>query len=291
MKEKIFDKRNCIIVGCILITCLGIGSMFDYSISQTLYRPDSIFGMILASYGQLPAMLCFSISGTLIMKLNQSKKKSIQIVCYGIGGLLNIFAILGVVLDPMLYIPNMSLWLSVIIACILILIADVAIWKLSEGADAKDMKTFICILLGVFLIEIIFINIVKIPWARPRMRMISSQPEALFQPWWVIGNQMKDQLMVLGVAAEEFKSFPSGHSGNAACAIMLGLIPMISARLKGKETILFWIGFGFAITVACSRIIMGAHFLSDVTIGISITFIVECSFVYYFIKRKNKQKT
>ena len=39
------------------------------------------------------------------------------------------------------------------------------------------------------------------------MRMIVQQPFASFQPWWIIGSDMKNHLMALGVAAEEFKSF------------------------------------------------------------------------------------
>ena len=48
---------------------------------------------------------------------------------------------------------------------------------------------------------------------------------------------MKNYLMALGVAAEEFKSFPSGHTGNAACAILLVILPLVCQKLKGKENI------------------------------------------------------
>lgn len=277
-------------IGGILLVCLLVGTFYDYSLAQMIYQPQSIFGILFASYGQLPAMLCFSIAGILIIKMNRSKHKMAKVISYLGGGLLNILAILGIVMDPMLYIPHMSLPLSVMIAIFIVAICDVGIWKCSEGAQRKDIKTLVAILLGVILIEIIFINIVKIPWARPRMRLLVEHPEVIFQPWYVIGNQMKEHFMALGIAGEEFKSFPSGHSGNAACAMLIGLLPLICSKLKGKETLLLGLGFGFTCIVACSRMIMGAHFLSDVTIGITITFLVECSLVYLLIQKNKKIK-
>ncbi|MEG0367511.1 MAG: phosphatase PAP2 family protein, partial [Coprobacillus sp.] len=102
--------------------------------------------------------------------------------------------------------------------------------------------------------------------------------------WWVIGSTMKDHLLSLGVAAEEFKSFPSGHSGNAACAMLLCVLPLLSAKLKGKENILFFIGLTFTIVVAISRIIMGAHFLTDVTVGIGLTLLIEAVLINIIFK-------
>ena len=118
------------------------------------------------------------------------------------------------------------------------------------------------------------------------MRMIVQQPFASFQPWWIIGSDMKNHLMALGVAAEEFKSFPSGHTGNAACAILLVILPLVCQKLKGKENILFFIGIIFTLIVAFSRIIMGAHFLTDVTIGMSVTLIIEMLLIHILWKKE-----
>lgn len=79
----------------------------------------------------------------------------------------------------------------------------------------------------------------------------------------------------MGIVSEEFKSFPSGHAANAAIMILLGSLSLLDEKFKGKKDLLFFIGFGFALVVAFSRIVAGAHFLSDVTIGILITFLFE----------------
>lgn len=284
-KEKIFQKKYCLFIICVLAGLMVIGSFYDYQISLKLYDPSRLFGILFASYGQLPAMLCMSISGLLLIKIANPIKKVKFILSYIFGGLLHVFAVLAITMDPMLYIQDMKLAISVIIAIILVGIVDVVIWKLVQDTEPKKLKKMIILLLTTMFLEIIIINLIKIPWGRPRMRMISQQSQAMFQPWWVIGSERKEQLMAIGIAAEEFKSFPSGHTGNAACAILLGTLPFISARLKGKETLLFFIGVVMTMIVAFSRIIMGAHFLSDVTVGMSVTFIIEMIMVYYILKR------
>lgn len=284
-----FTKKNGIILGAFLLACLVIGSVFDYQISSLLFNPHSYFGMLFASYGQLPAMLCFSVSGLLLIRVKKPTMIS-RLLCITGFVLLTSFAVLGITLDPMLYIPNMPLGISALIAVCIVILTDGLIWKYSASADRKQIKIFILVLLGTILTEIILINIIKIPWSRPRMRMIAIQPQAAFQPWWVIGSDMKDHLLTLGVAAEEFKSFPSGHSGNAACAMLLCVLPLITQQCKGKETVLFMIGVLFMLIVAFSRIIMGAHFLSDVTVGMSITFIIENILVYVLVKRNKELK-
>ena len=283
---KIFEKKNCLLIGGLLCILMVIGSFFDFQISMQLFNIDSLFGMLLASYGQLPAMLCVSVAGMLLIKISKGQKKVVVILSYLFGILFNIFAIMGITMDPMLYIPHMSIVLSVMIAMIIVGVIDFIMWKLTQNADSQQVKKVIILFLGVMFLEIIIINIIKIPWGRPRMRMITAQNQ-VFQPWWVIGSSMKDHLMSLGIAAEEFKSFPSGHSANAACAMMLGVLPVICQKLKGKENLLSFIGIMLTLTVAFSRIIMGAHFLTDVTVGISVTFLIEVIFVHLLWKRKD----
>ncbi len=283
---KIFEKRSCLLIGGLLCILMVIGSFFDFQISTQLFNIDSLFGMLLASYGQLPAMLCVSVAGMLLIKISKGQKKIVVILSYLFGILFNIFAIMGITMDPMLYIPHMSIVLSVMIAVIIVGVIDFIMWKLTQNANRQQVKRVIILFLGVMFLEIIIINIIKIPWGRPRMRMITAQNQ-VFQPWWVIGSDMKEQLMSLGIAAEEFKSFPSGHSANAACAMMLGVLPVICQKLKGKENILSFIGIVLTLTVAFSRIIMGAHFLTDVTVGMSVTFLIEIIFVNLLWKRKD----
>lgn len=273
MKSFKLDRFK-LLVGSVLVIGLLIGTFYDYQISQALYHPNAI-GIFFASYGQLPAMLTIAMGSVLLIQTADKSKKLTWWISMILGGVFTLLAILGIAMDPMLYMESMPAILSGIIAAFLVLLTDYFFLKAIKGTAQHVKKQVMVVMLATVFLELILINLVKIPWGRPRMRLIAVQSEASFQPWWVIGSDMKQHLMALGVAAEEFKSFPSGHSGNAACAMLLGVLPLLCPRLKGKETMLFLIGALFTIVVAGSRIMMGAHFLSDVVVGISITFMIE----------------
>lgn len=271
---KTGNKKICIGIFIILFICLFIGSFYDYQISSAVFNPNSKIGIFFASYGQLPAMLSLAIGGTLMIRI-ANKNKKITFVLSIIGGaLLNLLAVMGITMDPLLYMKSMPWFISLVIAIGLVMIADLFVCQMSNGADKRDMKRLTILLITVVFAELILINIVKVPWGRPRMRLLAINSEATFQPWWVIGSTMKEHLTAMGVAAEEFKSFPSGHSGNAACAILFSVFPLVFPKLKGKGKSFFITGLIFTILVAASRIVMGAHFLSDVTVGISISFVI-----------------
>lgn len=286
---KIFEKRNLLIV-CACLTCfMIIGTFFDYQISSVLFNPKSLFGLLFAGYGQLPAMLCMSISGALLINVVHTSGLVKKILGYFFGALLSIFAVMMITVDPLINIKGMSLWLSLIIALVIVLGTDAFVLKIAKKANRQDVIKVIILLIATMFLNMLIINMIKVPWGRPRMRMISVTPEAYFQPWWIIGSQAKEYFMALGVASEEFKSFPSGHSGNAACAMLVTVLPLLNSRLKGKENLLFFGGFAFTLIVAFSRIIMGAHFLTDITVGISITFFVEVVMIWILWKRGLKQ--
>ena len=72
----------------------------------------------------------------------------------------------------------------------------------------------------------------------------------------------------MGMPSDIYKSFPSGHTSAAAMAIVFGLVPH-ALGVEKKSTISWvWIAsIAFPVLVAVSRMVVGAHFLSDVTIG------------------------
>ena len=102
------------------------------------------------------------------------------------------------------------------------------------------------------------------------MRLVAADPRACFMPWWQPGQTLRNELVAAGVAAEEFKSFPSGHTANASALMLLSLLPCIRPALAKKRGLLFGIGFGWTCLVALSRVIMGAHYLTDTAVGFGI---------------------
>lgn len=287
MLEKTgFSKRNVGILFAILCGCLLLGSFFDYQISSSVYHGEFLLGQICASYGQYPATIAMSIGGTLLIYVCEKRMKCTTILAFLAGILLEAMAIMMAIMDPVLYLKDMPILVIVLIAFIILLTANYAMLKWVKDASREEIKTLIKFILFVVIVQIFVINMIKIPWGRPRMRMIAVTPEAYFQPWWVIGSGLKESLTAIGVASEEFKSFPSGHTGCAACILLISVLPMLNEKARGKENLLFWIGVVFAFGIAISRIFMGAHFLSDVTIGFTVTLLVEILACRIFLKSK-----
>lgn len=133
----------------------------------------------------------------------------------------------------------------------------------------------------------LLINIIKVPWGRARMRLIASTGNAsYFTPWWKAGSSLKNQLVAEGVSSDEFRSFPSGHTACAACAMLAALLPTVSKRFRGKEKRLGLSGALWTAIVAFSRLRMGAHFLTDVTMAWLVTLGLTVLGVYLFYFNK-----
>lgn len=271
MNRHAFTKQKIIIISCFLLAGLLVGSFYDYQISCALFNEQSFFGKIFASYGQLPVTLGNAVIGFILIYVAERKLKIKTILAYVLAILLYAQALMMAVMEPMMYL-HLAAPVAVILAIAEIVLTSYVTSRLAKDVDKKDLAHFAGFLAFVIFGQLILINLIKPLAARPRMRMIAKTPEASFQPWWVFGSEMKQTLMAsLGIASEEFKSFPSGHAGCAAVALAYCLVPYV--RQKGSSEKWFYVGLAFALIVMFSRIIMGAHFLSDVTIGFGVSMI------------------
>ena len=72
----------------------------------------------------------------------------------------------------------------------------------------------------------------------------------------------------MGIDWNDFRSFPSGHALQSM-GLIFALPPLAEVYdcLKDKKTVLFAAGTVFGVLVCFSRMVMGAHFLSDVSMG------------------------
>lgn len=111
--------------------------------------------------------------------------------------------------------------------------------------------------------EVIIISLVKMGWSRSRVRMLVIHPEYFFNPWWILGSADEGEALARGISSEEFKSFPSGHTANAA--VLPYLLPILAWMSERGRNL---------IRPAASRIGVGAHFLTDVTAGTIVSFLI-----------------
>ena len=274
---KLYSHRQLFIFLFVIISLMLLGSFFDYQISLKLYDAKHMFGILLSAYGQLPAMLCLIGGGGLLMKdvFDRQTRKETFIITFIFVFILNLFVFVMLSFDTLKYIPQMPLSIAVIISLFIIITVNIVIFRLCENKDHDTLQKIAWFLILTPILTLLVVNIIKIFWQRPRMRFISTHPEISFQPWWMIGNSLKEPLSMQGIPADEFKSFPSAHTACAACCFTTGVLLLLNKRFEGKGYLLFSISFIFTLMVGLSRIVAGAHFLSDITCGMAISFFIQ----------------
>lgn len=260
---------GAIVAALILI---ALGSFVDYPLSSALYDSSNPFAMFFAAYGAIPAPLGCVAAGTLFL-CGRSREQQLRGALQGAGGLLLLLS--GTALTcfvPTRYLP-VSPALLAGIGLVLSAGTVLIVRRLAKGADRAVINRVALAILLVILCELLVVNLIKVCWGRPRMRLVVSHPEAYFFPWWRRGTALKAPLTAAGVGADEFKSFPSAHTANAATLLLLGLVPYLKPSLQRYRKVLVAFGFGWTAVVALSRIMLGAHYLTDTAVGFLICFL------------------
>ncbi len=237
------------------IVLFVFATFYDFQISSSLLNQNSIFGVIMAGYGIWPAIIGLMVYSFYINKVVNYLGYVVLIILYFISIYFAMHN--GVNLNPYLVgIINIFIY---IIPAYLFFIK----YKDVEDFDEKILAVFLIVVL-----QYIVITIIKNLWLRPRMRLLMSS-DYKFLPWYqrgIILNGLSDIDLIL--------SFPSGHTASAATILSFFFF---NNSKKNQIICVIWI-----ILVALSRIIVGAHFLSDVVMGSFICFIIVNLIKFYF---------
>ena len=136
----------------------------------------------------------------------------------------------------------------------------------------------------------ILIMIIKDPVGRMRFRAINSTLGAGlieggqvkgYTQWFVSNGQPSKDILNMFMdtygVKDPFKSFPSGHTCSAGTVYVLIMIPTLfgfKEQNKKGATLACWIvPILYTALVAISRIMVGAHYMSDVTFGGTLSFV------------------
>lgn len=135
-------------------------------------------------------------------------------------------------------------------------------------------------LVGYYLIDRGNIGkyVIKDCMGRMRFREMTD-PLVQFTRWYIITDR--------GGFDNVYASFPSGHTMNSAAVILLTMLPTFLPELKVRENLLKGIAYVWIIVVGCSRVVMGAHFASDVTVGALIS-LALFDIISNLVKRQRK---
>ncbi len=169
---------------------------------------------------------------------------------------------------------------EVLVALFMSVIATLAGKNFKDETLKKLLKFVIAFILTAIVANVI-VAIVKVPVGRMRYRaMNSTAGQAMggfdnFTRWYIMtGNNDIYDSKALFEVSDAFKSFPSGHTCAAGmCYGLIMLKDVLEIKNKWQKLGIYLATVTFTGIVAISRIVVGAHFFSDVLIGGTLSFV------------------
>ena len=285
--EFVMKKRFhlLIIIGILLVGFI-IGSFLDYKIDAALFNENNAFGLIMASFGVYPCYAGLAFIGGGFLETTLKRKEmhiALKIVCFALSALAYGMAIYlcGKELPSVngYDVPQLA-WLSYLICAVIFGGVYVLAFFVCKKGDQKQLWNILLVMTVIFVFALLPAGFaIKLVIHRPRYRFVVREDPSLYKNWWemfptykeLIGQTFSGHV----VSKEEFKSFPSGHSGTGMImAMFLPYAAIYFPKLKGKETLLFYIGAAYGFLMMFSRMLVGAHFLTDTCMGSLIVMVV-----------------
>ena len=282
----------------VFVILLTVAGLFDLQISQGLYNENSFFGWFFAYLGD--GIGYFMMLIAMVILINCTDRRGTRPYLWWIAAA-GVFAAVFVNLywfsEAFFREEIAHAW--VYAGAIALFFTPIIIW-LTDKIDKDLMKKLA--LFALFIILVVGISQVitqglKLIWCRLRFRNMVDG--AGFTPWWHpnLTKAGREHLIAAGsyLPEDAFKSFPSGHTASAATLFSLIILPYIFKDKMPKWGVIMCYVIPWTVTavIALSRIVNGAHFLSDVTFGaMSAIFaaIASKAVILEVIKRKNKSQ-
>ena len=271
-------KITYIVLLFVVAALLVLGGLYDLTIDSTLYNPDNLVARVFESVGIFPPFVFIGCTlATLFYLLDEKKKGYLWKRALCVAGTAAAYFVFGY-----MAINETSLsisWLPYVVGVAVAAVSTpLTIYILSRVPSETRRRLFVFLLFAsivCIIANILLVNIMKFIWSRPRYREMAAAGDFdIYSPWYVINS----------FSMHGHHSFPSGHTASASALFILCALGEVFPEYKEKQgTIAFIVGL-YNITMAYSRILLGAHFLSDVTAGFAITFITYAVTRYFYFK-------
>ncbi len=275
MKKSLIKdyKKEIIIFYLLAFISLAVATFYDLQIDIFLNNTRLIISNWFEKTGEMPSSLLMTIALAFIVKCCDIKWVKIvgSAAALGAGGYF------GTWFGGRLFTEDdFQLVFSIIFG---VGFAAVTLFVMHFIAIPERLKKPLIIIsvlgLAVMGAETGIVSLMKGLWGRERFRNLDGD-NSQFTPWYIING------------FNGCHSFPSGHTGSAGMSYLLMLLPYVSEKCRKYKTALFACGFFYTSLVAATRLIMGAHYLSDVTVGGTISFSLTLAAIAVYEKLEKK---
>ena len=285
-----------IVMACIFAVTFIIGTFTDHLIAPVLFSDMNMGSLIVSTIGIyiFCAFYAFFFGALLSQAVNlpkENRKRTGYITLVTVIGLIALLICGGSVLDinnlggifPVVQrnVPQMIIMLLVGMLPVSF-IGYTACKKRSDALLAKHL----ILVLSAMTVSFFLYELVKVGLPRPRYRLLSKGYEGIsFHRWYDPVKNKAELIAKHSINKDDFKSFPSGHTSNSIMNITLfPALGLVYPKLKDKSMLLLVMGILVGIAVLLSRMVLGAHFLSDVSCGGFTASVVSA--VYYRLYKK-----
>ena len=250
----------------VILMCIATVYDLDISVAAVGARENSaalrIVSYALQIIGEWPGPVFGSFAAAIIVRSLAARAEKYRALAWRLSG----FALEYIL---MLYCVRATLKpfeeyrAAFLISCIMIPASlALIITRLTEIIPEKTLaELFVPALVTFFaaLAVLITVQFMKMLWGRIRFRDFG-EDISRFVPWYKIDF------------FSGYNSFPSGHTANMAIIFAFPL--WLAAIGKSRKTVVIsYVVIGICTAaMAISRIFIGAHFLSDITVGFYISF-------------------
>lgn len=245
-------KINYLLLLLVWIILAVIFGIYDLEISRQIVNQNSGWAKFLQDYGMIPGLLVI-LSGIFIyyshIKTQADFWSYLKQIFFFLVSAGLIFYLFDIFFEN--YTSSYFL-LFAILSAVISLIIFIFIKKKQEVTNTIAIK-FAKVVVEVALFGyVICIQVVKYFWGRVRFRELDSA-FSQFTPWY----------LPQGITG--FDSFPSGHA--AMGWILLPILILFSNKKVWIKNLVFIFIFFWAVALALSRVVIGAHYASDVLFG------------------------
>jgi membrane-associated phospholipid phosphatase len=226
--------------------------IYDLDISKQIVNENSVWARFLEEYGMIPGIFVI-LSGIYIYYSYIMQKSDlwsyIQKAIFFLVSSGLIFYLYEILLGE---IVKYYFLLFLIVSFIDGIIVLMYIHKIRQVSNPILIK-YAKLVVGVALFGyVIGIQAIKFLWGRVRFRELDAS-FSQFTPWY----------LPQGITG--FDSFPSGHA--AMGWMLLALLVLFNQSKTWLKNFIFMLIIMWAVLLAYSRVVIGAHFASDVLFG------------------------
>ena len=291
-------KRITLVITVFWLVMLLAGSFFDLQISVRLFTLNEPVSLVVSTVGVYLVNGSFVfLIGALLRQIISSRPGKIKliiaiIICtylaistasLGVGGLFN-----GTVLGSAIGIETVTVKQMITKGFLYFFpLYPIGILLNGKHYEKESILRIICVL---FTMTVSFYSmmLVKQLDQRPRFYITLMGYEGIgFREWYTFKKISEETCQKYGLISDDLGSFFSGHALQAMLNVLI--FPCFSCvfpALRNRDKVLVIIAAALSVLICLSRIVLGAHYLSDVAFGslVGIFVIVLFNFLYSKIK-------